>query len=199
MPIFVPGQPGHHPLLLLHGTGGSERDLLPIARFLDPAAPQLSIGGRLEENGQSRYFRHDVAGGFDQTDLARETDWLMTTLTAELAANGLSGSDVIAVGYSNGANIAAHAILTRPTPFAAGIFFHATTVAADSSGPNLAEVPLWLSYGDHDPFVPSADFATLVTRLRQRGAAPTIYHHPHGHQLTHSELAAARSWLQEGV
>lgn len=194
MTIFRPGQ-NRQPLLLLHGTGGSERDLLPIGRLLDPAAPLLAIGGRVVENGQARYFRHTANGDVDQSDLEHQTTWLLTTAMAALANHGLAKRPITVVGYSNGANIAAYALLNRVTPFACAILFHATTVSAQND-PNLPAIPTWLSFGTNDPYVSPAAFAALSARLQQNHAPLTIYRHAHGHRLTHAELLAARDWLQ---
>lgn len=125
--LFVPGT-GKRPLLLLHGTGGTAKDLLPIGHFLAPEAPLLSIGAPLSEDGQSRYFRHTATGGFDLADLAKQTAWLLGTVTTVATKYDLPLADMITVGYSNGANVAARGLLTGSLPWRTGVWFHAMSL-----------------------------------------------------------------------
>lgn len=195
--LFVAGDPGLNPLLLLHGTGGTEKDLLPIGRFLAPGAPLLSIRAPLIENGKTRYFRHTASGGFDLNDLNQQTDWLLREITTLSHQYVLAPTNLIVVGYSNGANIAARAMLERVVPFTTGIYFHAMSLgplAAPKTRPNTT---IWASHGSHDPLVGPANFAALMAEFREAGAEVTIFRHDQYHNLTKDELESAKNWLQQ--
>src|SRR6476661_9607114 len=119
---FVPGK-SERTLFLLHGTGGNERDLIPLGRELDPNAALLSPRGRILENGMPRFFRRLAEGVFDLEDLKLQTDELTRFIDAASEKYGLEAGKIIAVGYSNGANIAASVMLTYPNVLAGAILF----------------------------------------------------------------------------
>src|SRR6267378_3149459 len=110
---FVPGS-AERTLLLLHGTGGNERDLIPIGRELDPMAALLSPRGKILENGMPRFFRRLAEGVFDLDDLMKRTHELADLVVAASRRYKIDNKNIIAVGYSNGANIAASTLLLRP-------------------------------------------------------------------------------------
>ena len=118
---FVKGDPTVSPLLLLHGQGGDENDLLPIGKYLSPNSPMLSIRGRVQEQGMNRYFKHTENGGFDLNDLEQETTWLFSVLNDLCRKFDIDYERFIVIGYSNGANVAARALLTRSDTFHTGI------------------------------------------------------------------------------
>src|ERR1700754_1605895 len=120
---FVPGTSGRT-LVLLHGTGGTESDLLGLGRALDPDAALLSLRGKVLENGMPRFFRRLAEGVFDQEDLQFRTRELADFLTEAADRYGFDAKRVIAVGYSNGANIAASLLLRQPEKLAAAALFH---------------------------------------------------------------------------
>lgn len=187
-------------LILLHGTGGSERDLVPIGRKLAPNAALLSIGGRVTENGQARYFRHLPDGGYDFADLATQTTWLLATIQAALATHHRDAARAVVVGYSNGANIAAYAMAHRLVPWRDAVLFHPLALDAKPATQPLHGSHVWLSHGTGDPYADAANFAQLTTMLKAAGAATTTFTHDRGHQLTPAELKAATQWCtQSGV
>lgn len=194
--LFVPGA-GTRPLLLLHGTGGTAKDLLPIGHFLAPEAPLLSIGAPLIEDGQSRYFRHTATGGFDLADLAQQTEWLLATVTTVATKYDLPLADMITVGYSNGANVAARGLLTGSLPWRTGIWFHAMSLGPLTPQPAPANATAWLSHGSQDPIVSAANFTALTSDLTTAGVATTIFRHDQQHNLNEAELTSAQQWLQQ--
>lgn len=121
---FYPGKPNLVPVLMLHGTGGDESDLLPIATFLFPEHPKLGIRGRVKQNGSNRYFIRREDGTFDLDNLNQETDWLLTAIQQETKRYRLDADQLIVLGFSNGANIAAYAWLNRSTPFKTAVLLH---------------------------------------------------------------------------
>jgi len=191
---FVPGT-SNRTLLLLHGTGGNERDLVPLGRELDPRAALLSPRGKVLENGMPRFFRRLAEGVFDLEDLKNRTNELADFVAAAAQHYGFAADKVVAVGYSNGANIAASLLLLRPEILSAAILFRAMVPLIPESQPNLSRVRVWIGAGTNDPIIPTSETKRLAELLRKAGADVTIRHFPAGHGLTMSDVEAARDWL----
>src|SRR2546421_4386693 len=171
-------------LLLLHGTGGNERDLLPIGRELDPSASLLSPRGKVLENGMPRFFRRLSEGVFDLEDLKKRTHELADFVIAAAEHYKIDIKNLIAVGYSNGANIAASMLLLRPETLAATILFRAMVPLIPESQPELSSVRVWIGAGSIDPIVPASETKQLAELLRSAGADVTIRFFRGGHGLT---------------
>ena len=155
-------------LLLLHGTGGDENDLIPIARMIDPVgASILSPRGKVLENGQPRFFRRLSEGNFDLKDLKFRTHELADFLHNASKLYGFNLEQTVAVGYSNGANIAASMLLLRPEVLAGSILFRAMVPFIPESVPNLSGKYIFMSAGLHDPIVPSSGTKDLFDLLRK--------------------------------
>jgi phospholipase/carboxylesterase len=193
---FVPGS-SSRTLLLLHGTGGNERDLIPLGRELDPNAALLSPRGKVLENGMPRFFRRLAEGVFDLEDLNYRTNELADFVTAAAQHYGFSTDQLVAVGYSNGANIAASMLLLRPEIMRAAILFRAMVPLIPDKLPDLSSVRVWIGAGDQDPIVPASETKRLVELFRRAGADVTIRFANAGHGLTNDDLDAARQWLGE--
>jgi len=193
---FVPGT-SKRTLLLLHGTGGNERDLIPLGRELDPNAALLSPRGKVLENGMPRFFRRLAEGVFDLEDLKYRANELADFVSAAAQHYGFASDKVVAVGYSNGANIAAATLLLRPETLPIAILFRAMVPLHPNKLPNLLSVSVWIGAGDQDPIVPASETKRLVELLRRAGADVTIRFAKAGHGLTNGDLEAARHWLGE--
>jgi predicted esterase len=193
---FVPGS-SQRTLLLLHGTGGNERDLIPLGRELDPNAALLSPRGKVLENGMPRFFRRLAEGVFDLEDLKHRTSELADFVTAAARQYGFALDSIVAVGYSNGANIAASMLLLRPEIAPIAILFRAMVPLVPDRLPNLSSVRVWIGAGDQDPIMPASETKRLVELLRRAGADVTIRFANAGHGLTNDDLEAARHWLGE--
>jgi phospholipase/carboxylesterase len=193
---FVPGSSGRT-LLLLHGTGGNEHDLIPLGRALDPAANLLSPRGKVLENGMPRFFRRLAEGVFDLQDLKRRTHELADFVAAAAQHYGFDPHKVLAVGYSNGANVAAGLLLLRPETLRAAVLFRPMVPLEPETPPDLAGVQVRVAAGNHDPIVPTAETQRLVTLLRGAGADVAVCFANAGHGLTPAEIEAATRWLQE--
>src|SRR6266481_5380631 len=187
---FVPGS-SERTLLLLHGTGGNERDLIPLGRDLDPTASLLSPRGKVLENGMPRFVRRLAGGVFDFEDLKNRTN--------ELAASGAAAghrygfaADNVAVGYSNGADIAASMLLLRPEILSAAILFRAMVPLVPEKRPNLSSKSIFLGAGSFDPIVPASNTKELAELLRAAGADVTIRFFQSGHELTSDDVDLAR-------
>jgi phospholipase/carboxylesterase len=192
---FVPAsRPGLPPLLLLHGTGGSEDDLLPLGERLLPGAALLSPRGRVLENGMPRFFRRLAEGVFDLDDLRRRTDELAEFVEAARRQYELP-EPPIAVGFSNGANIAASVLLLRPGALGGGLLLRPMVPLVPDPLPALGGVPVQINAGMADPIVTPAQSEALGELLRQSGAAVSLDWIRAGHTLTPSDLDIGARWI----
>jgi len=191
---FVAGS-SERTLLLLHGTGGNERDLIPLGRELDPRAALLSPRGKVLENGMPRFFRRLAEGVFDLEDLRKRTHELADFVIAAAEHYEIDMKKIVAVGYSNGANIAASMLLLRPEILPAAILFRAMVPLVPETQPNLSSVRVLIGAGTLDPIVPASEAKQLAELLRRAGADVTIRSFEGGHELTADDIDAAREWL----
>jgi phospholipase/carboxylesterase len=193
---FIPAtQPGKPPLLLLHGTGGSENDLLPLAAQLSPGAALLSPRGKVLENGMPRFFRRLAEGVFDIADLKVRTTELADFITAARKAYRLDAP--VAVGFSNGANIASSLLLTRPDALRGAVLLRAMLPFEPEVAPALAGKPVLLLSGNNDAIIPAAARDRLVAVLQAAGADLVYKALPSGHNLTQNDLTIAAQWLEQ--
>ena len=192
---FVPGT-SERTLLLLHGTGGNERDLLSLGRELDQNASLLSPRGQVLENGIPRFFRRLAEGVFDLEDLKRRTHELADFVAAAAEHYQFPADRVVAVGYSNGANIAASLLLLRPQTLRGAILFRAMVPLMPPAQLDLSSVRVWIGAGDKDPIIPTSESQRLAELLRSAGADVTIRFFDAGHNLTNNEIETARDWLK---
>ena len=192
---FIPGAAGAPTFLLLHGTGGDETDLLGLGRALDSEAALLSPRGKVLEQGMPRFFRRLAAGVFDRKDLMLRTHELADFVADAATRYEFDVARVIAVGFSNGANIAASMLLLRPETLAAAILFRPMVPLSPETLPDLARVPVFIGSGRQDPIVPVAEAERLAALLRQAGAPVTLHWEASGHTLTPGDLDAAREWM----
>lgn len=193
---FVAGK-SDRTLLLLHGTGGSERDLIPLGQELDPDASLLSPRGKTLENGRPRFFRRLAEGVFDLDDLKARTHELADFVASAAQHYQIDPTKIVAVGYSNGANIAASMLLLRPEILSAAILFRAMVPLVPDTNPELKSRRVFLGAGAHDPIVSSSNTKELADLLRNSGADVTIRFFQTGHQLSSGDVDAARQWLAE--
>ena len=182
------------PLLLLHGTGGDENDLLPLGEAIAPGAPLLSVRGQVLEHGMPRFFRRLAEGVFDEDDVRRRANELADFVVAARSRYGLAAP--IALGYSNGANIAAAVLLLRPDVLAGGILLRAMVPLRQAPTTDLAGKPVLIVSGKSDPIIPRDNSARLATMLQQAGAEVQHRTLPVGHQLSQADLTLAKAWIQ---
>jgi predicted esterase len=193
---FLPGQDANAPvLLLLHGTGGDENDLIPLGQELLPNAPMLSLRGNVLENGMPRFFRRLAEGVFDLEDLQQRTDELAEFLDHARGEYDLKGKRVVAVGYSNGANITASLILRYPQQLSGAVLFRAMVPFTPESTPELGGIPIFLSAGQRDHIVPAANTQQLAAMFEEGGAQVSLFWHKGGHELGADDVDAAKRWL----
>jgi predicted esterase len=195
---YVPS-PGGSPLtfLLLHGTGGNENDLLRLGRELSPGAGLLSPRGRVLENGMPRFFRRLAEGVFDIGDLTDQTHALTRFVESASQAYGFSLDRVVAVGYSNGANIAGSMLILHPESLAGAVLFRPMVPFMPETLPNLLRKPILIFAGERDTIVPREEPQRLEDILSRSGADVTLRWAPATHAITGEEVAAAKRWLAE--
>jgi phospholipase/carboxylesterase len=186
-------RPGVAPLLLLHGTGGDESDLLAFGRMVSSGGALLSVRGQVLEHGMPRFFRRLAEGVSDEADVSRRANDLADFVEAARVEYGLGAP--LALGYSNGANIAAAMLLLCPRTLRGGILLRAMVPLAQPPEANLSGRPLLLVSGQHDPIVPPANGERLAAMLTRAGADVTRRVLPVGHQLSQSDISLAREWL----
>ncbi|HEX8995489.1 MAG TPA: alpha/beta hydrolase [Ktedonobacterales bacterium] len=182
-------------LLLLHGTGGDENDLLELGRLLAPGAALLSPRGKVLERGMPRFFRRLAEGVFDLDDLRLRANELADFVAQAATTYGFDPARVVAVGFSNGANIATSALLLRPETLAGAALFHPQFTLETEARPELAAKRIFIAAGRRDPLVPPTETERLAAQLRQYGATVSESWQPGGHMLTQAEALAARDWL----
>ncbi len=195
---YVPSHGGEpRTLLLLHGTGGDDSDLLPLGEMLVPGAGLLSPRGTVLENGAPRFFRRIAEGVFDLPDLQARTTALVEFVAAAAHAYGFDPEQVIAVGFSNGANIATSVLLSSPATLAAAVLFRPMLPFVPERPVSLAGVGVFIGAGRADPIVPREQPERLAELLRESGADVTVIWQPGGHSLVRSDVASARLVLEQ--
>ena len=195
---FVPGKNSQAPtLLLLHGMGGSENDLLRVGSMLLPDAAQLSPRGRILENGtEARFFRRLSKGVFDEADLRYRTDELANFVLTASREYDFDPAHVIVIGFSNGANIAASLLLWRPELLAAAILLRPLMPAIPNVLPDLSCKPVFMSAGRHDDIVDVTQITRLEQILRTAHADLTLDWFDCGHPISHEDIREGRDWVQ---
>jgi phospholipase/carboxylesterase len=182
-------------LLLLHGTGGDESDLLPLGQRMLPGVGLLGVRGNVSEHGAPRFFRRLAEGVFDIEDLHRRTGELGDFVDAAAEEYGFDRGRVYAVGFSNGANIAASLLLSRPDALAGGILLRAMVPFEPDPVPRLDGRAVLLAEGRFDPMIPVPQAERLAEILREAGADVQVEWQEAGHQLTPKDIRAAEAWL----
>ena len=191
--VFIKGT-NEKTLLLLHGTGGTERDLLGLAKEIDPDASVLSVRGNVLENGMPRFFRRIADGVFDMEDLRFRTNELYDFVNEAAEKYGFNRSNIIAIGYSNGANIAAALMFYKENALAGALLHHPMVPDHEATLPNLSGVNVWIGAGQNDMMCPPEESNTLNAMLTAAGASVHVDWFNYGHQLTMPEVEAAKAW-----
>jgi phospholipase/carboxylesterase len=193
--IFVRGLE-KRTILLLHGTGGDESDLIPIVEMIDPRASFLGVRGKVLENGMPRYFRRFSEGVFDEEDLKFRTLELASFITKASETYKFDLDQLFILGYSNGANIGASLILLQPQLVAGAILFRAMIPFRPKSVPDLRGKNVLISSGRYDPITPQERVEELANLLKSAGAVVTVNWVDSSHSLASEDVRAAKQWLQ---
>lgn len=195
--IFRKGSNQSKPtLLLLHGTGGTEEDLLPLAKMIDEEANLLSVRGNVSESGMPRFFRRLAEGVFDEEDLVFRTKELNEFLDQAAEEQGFDRNNILAIGYSNGANIAGSLLFHYDNALKGAILHHPMVPRRGIELPEHKGTPVFITAGDNDPICPPEESKDLKAILEKAGAEVDIHWERNGHQLTRSEVEAASEWYK---
>jgi phospholipase/carboxylesterase len=193
---YLPGEDEAGPtLLLLHGTGGNEEDLIPLGETLAPGAAILSPRGKVSEYGAPRFFRRLAEGVFDHEDLLFRTHELAEFVEAASEEYGFDPSKLVAVGYSNGANVAASTILLHPGLLRAAVLFRAMVPFEPDMTPDLSGMPIFMAAGRADRMIPPDNAQRLADILIEAGADVDLRWRDTGHPLTYEDVREAKRWL----
>jgi phospholipase/carboxylesterase len=188
-------EPGRPPLLLLHGTGGNEDDLLPLGRMLSPGSALLSPRGKVLEDGMPRFFRRLAEGIFDEDDVRRRAHELADFIAQARQSYNLAA--LIAVGFSNGANIAAALLQLWPEALAGAALLRAMVPLQNPPAADLTGKPVLIISGALDPIVPAENARRLASHLKRAGA--TVEHRvvPTGHGLSQTDVSLTKAWINQ--
>ncbi|QTD39904.1 alpha/beta hydrolase [Sporosarcina sp. Te-1] len=197
--IFQKGNSQKPTLLLLHGTGGTEQDLLPLGRMIDEEVSILSVRGNVLENGMPRFFKRLAEGVFDEEDLIYRTKELNAFLDEAAEEYGFDRSNIVAVGYSNGANIAASLLFHYADSLKGAILHHPMVPRRGIDLPDLTGIPVFITAGKNDPICPAQETMDLENLLVGAGAKTEVHWEMNGHSLTQTEVVAAAKWYEKNV
>lgn len=193
---FTPSVAGSaRTLLLLHGTGGDENDLMPLGAALDPDAARLSPRGKVLENGMPRFFRRLSEGVFDEDDIRFRAKELSDFIANAVGEYNLDAGGIVAVGFSNGANSAASLLLLHPNVLEAAILFHPMVPLVPENAPDLEGVHVLITAGRRDPMAPPPETERLANILRDANAETDVFWQDGGHDFSQEEADHARKWL----
>ncbi|MDP8939143.1 MAG: alpha/beta hydrolase [Actinomycetota bacterium] len=196
---YIAGDEDGATLLLLHGTGGDENDLIPLGQELAPGAAVLSPRGQVSEHGAPRFFRRLAEGVFDMEDLIFRTHELAEFAEAATEEYGFDPAKLVAAGYSNGANIAASLMLLHAGLLKAAVLFRAMVPLEPEVTPDLSGMPVFISAGRRDQMIPPDNTERLAKMLQEAGADVDLRWRETGHALTYEEVREARDWLSESM
>ncbi|WKA56741.1 alpha/beta hydrolase [Planococcus shixiaomingii] len=196
--IFKKGFTPEKPVfLLLHGTGGNEQSLLSLAPMIDAEASVLSVRGNVSEHGMPRFFRRLSEGVFDEEDLVFRTKELNDFLDEAAVKYEFKRDNIVAIGYSNGANIAASLLYHYGDALNGAILHHPMVPLRGIALPDLTGKQIFIAAGTNDPISPVREAEELQEALEAANASVAVHWENHGHQLTGSEVEAARQWYQQ--
>ncbi|WP_144548105.1 alpha/beta hydrolase [Bacillus sp. X1(2014)] len=196
--IFNKGKnPSKPTFLMLHGTGGNELDLLPLAGMIDDEANVLSVRGNVLENGMPRFFRRLAEGVFDEEDLIFRTKELNEFLDEAAEKYEFDRDNILAIGYSNGANIAASLLFHYKHALKGAILHHPMVPRKGMNLPDLTGKSVFIAAGTNDPICSPMESTELQSLLEKANAKVELQWENRGHQLTRDEVEAAATWYQK--
>ena len=196
--LFIKGNNPKSPtLFMLHGTGGTEHDLIPIAKLISPESSILSVRGNVTENGMPRFFKRLAEGVFDEEDLIFRIKELTDYLNDACLQYGIDRTNIVAVGYSNGANIAASMLFHYENVLQGAILHHPMVPIRGLKLPDMSSLPVFIGAGVNDPICSAEETVELTELLRTAGANVNVHWERYGHHLTQSEVEAAHLWFSQ--
>lgn len=194
--IFKKGN-GKTTFCLLHGTGGDENDLVPIARSIDPHAGVIGIRGNVSENGMNRFFRRHAEGVFDQEDIILQSGNMMAFLQKAAAHYEFTLQHTTFLGYSNGANIATSVLFLHPQIVQSAILLRPMLTLVPDIAPDLSGHKIFIAAGLHDGLVPVEHTNKLADLYRTYGAVVELAWLNAAHGLTREDIEKAKIWYKK--
>jgi phospholipase/carboxylesterase len=196
--IFKQGSDVSAPtLVLFHGTGGTEEDLMPIGQMISPSSSILSVRGNVLENGMPRFFRRLAEGVFDEVDLVNRTQEVYAFLDEASEKYGIDRRNMVAIGYSNGANIAGSLLFHYEDAFKGAILHHPMVPLRNKELPDLSGIPVFIGAGRNDMMCPAQESEDLKALLVGAGSVTDLHWENNGHQLSRTEIDAAGEWFSK--
>jgi len=196
--IFIKGSNPNKPtFLLLHGTGGNEHDLLPIAGMIDDEASILSVRGNVSENGMPRFFKRLAEGVFDEEDLVFRTKELKEFIDQASTDYDFNPNHVIAIGYSNGANIAGSLLFHYEDVLKGAMLLHPMVPIRNLDLPQMKNLSVFIGAGKNDPICLPQETEELASLLQGAGATVETHWENNGHSLTRTEIEKAAEWYEK--
>lgn len=195
--IFIKGEENQPVFLLLHGTGGNEEDLIPLARMINPKASILSPRGNVSENGMNRFFRRLEMGVLDEVDLEKRTHDLYEFVNEAAYEYNFNRKEVVALGYSNGANIAASMLYFFNDAFKGSLLHHPMVPFRNKKMVELNQLPIFIGAGSNDPICLPDETNALINELENKNSDVTTYWGNAGHSLSQEELRHAANWYKK--
>lgn len=192
--LFIKKELTQRVLVLLHGTGGNEESLLPVANIIDPHASILAIRGEVNEQGALRYFKRKAEGIYDLEDLQYRAQQLKEFILNASKNYGFQLEQVVLVGFSNGSNIAIEMLLNKENPFKQSILMSPMFPLDNPSKTELADLKVFVSMGVNDPIVPVEESHHVMELFSDRGAEVTAYW-TNGHEINLPLLENVKKWL----
>ena len=184
-------------MILLHGTGGNERDLLNLSHYISKESTKIGIRGRILESGMPRYFKRLSPGVFDLENLIEETHWLHQTVIELFKKYDLNQHNIHVLGYSNGANIASSLNFHYPSLFKSSILFHPMKPFEQFDYPILKNQKIWIGAGKNDPIVPQQQTIDLAMIYQKNGAEVEVFWSHSGHQITQEAILEAHQFFNK--
>lgn len=194
--VYVKGN-SDHVIILLHGTGGNEHDLLTLSNYIDQDATKIGIRGRILESGMPRYFKRLSPGIFDTENLIEESHWLKKTIESLCDQYELNDKKLHVLGYSNGANIASSLNFHYPQLFLTSLLFHPMLPFETFDYPPLKHQNIFIAAGKNDPIVPHDQTLELASTYQKFGANVEVFWSYSGHQITQASILEAHQFFEK--
>lgn len=194
--IYNEGKAGEPVIVLLHGTGADENNLIPVSDALAPDATVLSIRGNVSENGMNRYFKRHGEGHYDVEDLNKRGKELYDFIEQKAEEYNFALEDVIMFGFSNGSNIGINMLLLEKAKFNKAMLFAPMYPVEIEAGPDLSDAKILLSMGENDPIVPKEESDRVIEIFKSRGAkVDQVW--VNSHEINEKNLITAKQWLNK--
>lgn len=193
--MYEPAEHAEGTLILLHGTGGNEHSLIPIAKDISTSMNYVGIRGNIEENGMPRFFRRIAEGVFDMEDLAFRTNELADFIRQLAETHHFSLDTTYLLGYSNGANIASNLMLTKKDIAKGAILLHPMVPSREKNDLSLKGKQIFISAGTKDPLIPNEEVEELYQIMRKKSATIDLYWEENDHRISFTEIEAVKSWI----